>query len=57
VLFQKFDNDATLSQCRYDSFEINKIARLSSECTQRSEAIGVDGQLPFATGYELDGTD
>jgi hypothetical protein len=24
---------------------------------QRSEAIEVDGQLPFATGYELDGTD
>ncbi len=24
---------------------------------QRSESIEVDGQLPFATGYELDGTD
>ncbi len=24
---------------------------------QRSQAIEVDGQLPFATGYELDGTD
>ena len=24
---------------------------------QRSQSIEVDGQLPFATGYELDGTD
>ena len=31
----------------------------SNESTnpQRSQAIEVDGQLPFATGYELDGTD